>query len=357
MSQQPRRARNLGIVPGVLPTGRYNAITDVEGVGVGHATIVRGEHIRTGVTAVVPNQLVERRTLPAGLTVGNGYGKLVGSTQIAELGVIETPIVLTATLSTFRVADALVTYVLSLPGREEMQSVNPVVGETNDGFLSDIRSRPIDPEHVFTALRDAAPGLPGEGAVGAGTGTSALGFKAGIGTSSRVIVYPDNLVTVGALVQSNFSGILTVAGVPIRAEEVLSPESPLHNGDSRELSGDSCMIVLATDARLDGRQLGRLARRAIYAMARVGSNFASDSGDYALAFSTADQAKPGVAEKDLDRLFAAVSESVEEALLNSLFMAKTVMGFRGHIKYAVPHDRVLEMLRAHTPFKIAENDT
>jgi len=166
--QQPQRARDLGIVPGVLRTGRYNAITDVEGVCVGHATIVRGEHIRTGVTAVVPNQLVERWTLPAGLTVGNGYGKLIGSTQIVELGVIETPIVLTATLSTFRLADALVTHMLGLPGREKTQSVNPVVGETNDGFLSDIRARPIDPEHVFAALRAAASGLPAEGAVGAG---------------------------------------------------------------------------------------------------------------------------------------------------------------------------------------------
>jgi D-aminopeptidase len=343
MSQRPRRARDLGIVIGALPTGGHNAITDVEGVHVGHSTIVRGHDIRTGVTAIVPTELVARGTFPAGLTVGNGHGKLVGSTQVAELGVIESPIVLTATLSTFRAADALVTYLLGLPGREQTQSVNPVVGETNDGFLSDIRARPVGEEHVLAALREAAGGLPAEGAVGAGTGTSALGFKAGIGTSSRRVSHSGGTATVGALVQSNFSGVLRVAGVPIPAEQVLGPAA----GGAPEPMGNSCIIVIATDARLDARQLGRLARRGIFAMGRVGSDFTGGSGDYALAFSVAEQTGPALPEADLDRFFAAVLDAVEEALLNSLFMATTTAGFRGHVRHAVPHDRVLRLLAAH----------
>ncbi len=345
MSQRRRRARELGVAPGWLPTGPCNAITDVEGVRVGHATIVRGQDIRTGVTAVLPTQLADRRALPAGLAVGNGYGKLVGATQLTELGVIETPIVLTATLSVFRAADALVSYVLGLPGRERTQSVNPVVGETNDGYLSDIRSRPVGAEHVFAALGDAAPGLPAEGAVGAGTGTCALGFKAGIGTSSRVIVGRASRLTVGALVQSNFSGVLRVAGTPIRADDAVGARPELEGAGSPEGPANSCMIIVATDARLDGRQLNRLARRAIYAMARAGSDFASESGDYAVTFSTADSAAPALAEDQLNGLFTAVMESAEEAILNSLFMATTTAGFRGHVKYAVPPGRVLEAVR------------
>ncbi|MEV0731961.1 P1 family peptidase [Polymorphospora sp. NPDC050346] len=346
--QEPRRARQLGIEIGVLPTGAHNAITDVSGVRVGHTTIVAGDSIRTGVTAVVPEQLFTRAALPAGLSVGNGYGKIVGSTQVAELGEIETPVLLTATLSTFRVADALVTYLLGLPGREDAQSVNPVVAETNDGFLSDIRARPVTEEHVLAALHGATGGLPGEGCVGAGTGTGALGFKAGIGTSSRVATTSRGAATVGVLVQSNFSGVLRVCGVPVSRERMGVPVAPAMPGAApgaaTEHPGNSCVIVVATNARLDARQLGRLARRAIFAMGRVGSDFTSGSGDYALAFATAEPGLPVLPEADVDPLFTAVLEATEEALLNSLFMATTTVGFNGHVRYAVPHDRLLALL-------------
>lgn len=345
--QQPRRARQLGIVVGAMPTGPRNAITDVPGVRVGHTTIVHGESIRTGVTAVVPWQLMTRPSLPAGLSVGNGYGKLVGSTQVTELGEIETPVILTATLSTFRAADALITYMLGLPGRDRTRSVNPVVGETNDGFLSDIRARPVTEEHVLAALSGASAGLPAEGGVGAGTGTGALGFKAGIGTSSRVAMTSTGLVTMGVLVQANFSGVLRVSGVDVPPERVGVPAPPTGTAVRPADPGNSCVFVVATDARLDARQLGRIARRAIFAMARVGSDFAGGSGDYALALSTADVGTLTLPESDLDRLFCAVLEAAEEAVLNSLFMARTTVGFEGRVRYAVPHDRMRELLRAH----------
>ena len=321
-----------------MPTGADNAITDVPGTHVGHTTIVEDDSIRTGVTAIVPTQLTDRMSLPAGLFVGNGYGKLVGSTQLTELGEIETPVVLTGTLSTFRAADALVGYVLGLPGRERMRSVNPVVGETNDGYLSDIRARPVTEEHVLAALRDASAARPAEGAVGAGTGTAALGFKAGIGTSSRMAPTDRGEATVGVLVQANFSGVLLVGGVPVPPERVGVPAA------GPEPTGNSCMIIVATDARLDARQLGRLARRAIFAMGRVGSDFAGGSGDYAIAFSTAPTDAPPLPESNMDNLFRAVLEATEEALLNTLFMAHTTVGHRGHIRYAVPHDRLLDVL-------------
>jgi D-aminopeptidase len=333
MEQSPRRARQLGIIVGSRPTGPLNAITDVAGVRVGHETLIEGESIRTGVTAIVPDQLTGRRSLPAGLAVGNGYGKMVGSTQVVELGEIETPILLTATLSTFRVADAVVTYMLNQPRREDMRSVNPVVAETNDGFLSDIRARPITQAHVLSAIESASAELPAEGCVGAGTGTAALGFKAGIGTASRQVNTSKGLVTVGVLVQANFSGTLRVLGVPVRPER---PEIPS--------DGNSCVIVVAVDGRFDARQLGRIARRAVFAMGSVGSDFASRSGDYALAFSTAETDGAAAPESDVDAAFGAVLESVEEALLNSLFMARTTQGHQGHIRYAVPHDRVRELV-------------
>jgi D-aminopeptidase len=337
--QAPRRARELGIVVGGAPTGALNAITDVAGVRVGHTTIVEGERIRTGVTAVVPDQLRTRRALPAGLCVGNGYGKMVGSTQLIELGELESPVLLTATLSAFRVADALVTYLLAQPGREQAQSLNPVVAETNDGFLSDIRARPISERHVLAAIDGAGAGLPGEGAVGAGTGTSALGFKAGIGTASRVFTTPAGEVTVGALVQSNFSGTLRVHGIAVPPESVGVPPAVEH-------PGNSCVIVVATDGRFDARQLGRIARRAVFAMGRVGSDFTGGSGDYAIAFSTAAPG-PTAPESEIEPAFAAVQEAAEESLLNSLFMAETTRGFQGHVKYAVPHERLLARLREH----------
>jgi D-aminopeptidase len=303
--QKPRRARELGIVIGSMPTGPLNAITDVPNVRVGHTTLVEGDSIRTGVTAVVPAQLTHRLSLPAGLAVGNGYGKMVGSTQVRELGEIETPVVLTATLSTFRAADALITYMLKQPGRQAIPSVNPLVAETNDGFLSDIRARPVTEQHVLAALAEASGQLPTEGAVGAGTGTGALGFKAGIGTSSRVAATSGDTVNIGVLVQANFSGVLRVLGVPISREQVGVSGTP-GRAFEPEHPGNSCVIVVATDGRLDARQLGRVARRATFAMGRVGSDFAGGSGDYALAFSTAAVGGPALPEAHLEPLFRAV---------------------------------------------------
>ena len=334
------------MAPGALPTGRLNAITDVPGVLVGQTTVSGGE-LNTGVTAVVPVDFAGG--LPAAVAVGNGYGKLVGSTQVDELGVIETPILLTGTLSVFRVADALLTWLLDRD--PSATSLNPVVGETNDGYLSDIRSRPITPEHVFAALDSASADLPAEGNVGAGTGTSALGFKAGIGTSSRQLAdgFAGGFVgagasgvvgggaggvagggtggVVGVLVQANFSGVLTVLGTPIPAPV----EKPVPEGNS-------CMIVIATDLPLDARQLGRIARRAVFAMGRVGSDFSPGSGDYAIAFST-NRGTP-IQDQALKQVFTATTEATEEALLNSLTMATTVTGYNGNMQHAVPHELI-----------------
>lgn len=339
-----RRARNLGIIPGTLPTGPDNAITDVPGVRVGQVTLHEGIRFHTGVTAIVPDALTSRKAIPAGIFVGNGYGKLVGATQIGELGEIETPIVLTGTLSAFRAADALVTWMLAQPGNEEMRSVNPVVGETNDGYLSDIRARPITEAMVLEALDSATDGPVAEGCVGAGSGTSALGFKAGIGTASRAV--PGTAFTVGALVQANYSGTLTVLGVPIDEDDTLAY---IRDGDESqdEPGGNSCMIVVATDAPLDSRQLDRVARRAVFAMGRTGAGFTHGSGDYALAFSTGAAAGEGglIPDKDIDPFFAATMDTVEEALLNSVFMADTTHGPDGHVRHALPVEYVLAELR------------
>jgi D-aminopeptidase len=340
-SQSPRRARDLGIAPGQLAPGTLNAITDVTGVRVGHSTVLVGDDVRTGVTAVVPTALgPDRRTLPAAIAVGNGHGKLVGTTQVDELGVIETPILLTSTLSTYRVADALLDYVLTRPGNEDLTSVNVVVGETNDGYLSDIRRRAVTEVHVAEALAAASSERPDEGCVGAGTGTAALGYKAGIGTSSRTVRVGDVDVTLGALVQSNFGGRLTVLGVAASPEHLLQPRA-----GTVDPPGGSCLIVLATDAALDARLLGRLARRGIFALARVGSSYSHGSGDYAIAFSTAERATP-IADADLNPLFSAALESVEEAVLNSLLMATTTVGFRGRRAEALPHEALLRRLAA-----------
>jgi D-aminopeptidase len=312
------RIRDLGYGPGILPTGPNNAITDVPGVRVGQATIADGVRFATGVTAIVP----PRVPVPAGLFVGNGYGKLIGATQLAELGEIETPILLTGTLSAFRVADAFVTWLLERPGNEAMRSVNPVVGETNDGLLSDIRARPIAPDDVFAALDGAAGGPVAEGCVGAGTGTTALGFKAGIGTASRVL----GGQAIGVLAQANFGGVLTVDGARIPAPNHLDPP------------GNSCMIVVATDAPMTSRQLERIARRAVFAMARVGANYGHGSGDYGIAFSTGrGRAIPDTA---IDAWFAAVQDATEEALLNSLTAARTTTGAGGVTIPAVDHHAI-----------------
>jgi len=264
------RVREAGIVIGTLPTGEHNAITDVAGVRVGHTTLVRGERIRTGVTAILPhggNLFLEK--VPGAVHIGNAFGKLAGSTQVNELGEIETPILLTATLNVYRAADALIDYMLTLPGNENVRSINPLVGETNDGVLSDIRARAVGHDEVVRALQSARGGAVAEGCVGAGTGTIAFGWKGGIGTSSRKA----GAFTVGALVQSNFGGRLTVAGIPI--------------DDIRPGSGDgSVMIVVATDAPCQSRNLRRLAARAMLGLGRTGSSGSNGSGDYVIAFST-----------------------------------------------------------------------
>jgi D-aminopeptidase len=341
------RARDLGIIVGELPPGPVNAITDVPGVRAGHTTLIEGGDIRTGVTAIVHDALTGRRALGAGLAVGNGYGKIVGTTQVAELGVIETPVVLTGTLSTFLAADALVGYMLALPGNEQLETVNPVVAETNDGFLSDMRRRPVTREHVLAALGGAAAGPVAEGCVGAGTGTGALGFKAGIGTSSRVVSRGEDgpPVTIGVLVQANFGGTLTVLGVPVAAPgAAAAPPGTAASPPADQ--GNSCAIVVATDAPLDSRRLARVARRALVGMARTGSDFSGRSGDYALAFSTAAPGAEPMPDSALDPLFAGAIDAAEEAILNSLFMAETTTGFRGHTRPAVPLDHVRELCAA-----------
>lgn len=333
------RARELGLAPGTGRPGRTNTIVDVPGIRVGQVTIHEGTRLHTGVTAIVPEAVdVADGRMPAGLFVGNGYGKLVGATQLVELGEIETPILLTGTLSAFRAADALVSYVLDKPGNEDVQSLNPVVGETNDGYLSDIRSRPITEAHVLEALRTAHAEPVEQGCVGAGTGTAALGFKGGIGSSSRVVDLGDfGSCTVGVLAQTNFSGTLTVRGVAITPLEALRATT-----DERP-QGNSCMLVVAVDAGLDSRQLTRVATRAVFGMAHVGSDFAQGSGDYAIALDTAPAAH--VPDTHLNAVFFAVQEAVAEAVLDSLFLATTTEGFHGH-KHAVPLDFVLEKCSA-----------
>jgi D-aminopeptidase len=333
-----KRARDLGIVVGGLPTGPYNAITDVDGVRVGHTTITDGAELWTGVTAVVPAQLGPGKGLTAAIEVGNGHGKLVGSTQVAEFGRLESPIVLTGTLSVFRAADALLSYLMEAD--PEGLSFNPLAGETNDGYLSGIRRRPVTEAHVRQALTGAAGGPVVEGCAGAGTGTAALGYKAGIGTSSRIVEAGGSAITVGVLVQANFGGVLTVLGVPMPVAELI-PAAEL-----TEPPGNSCMIVVATDAHADSRQLGRIARRAVFAMGRAGASYSSGSGDYAIAFSTAPDEGKALPGSEIDPVFAAVQDATEEALLNSLFAATTTTGFRGRTKHAVPHNEVRRRLAA-----------
>jgi D-aminopeptidase len=340
------RVRDLGILVGALPPGPLNAITDVPGVQVGHATLIRGEDVRTGVTAILPhngNMLQER--VPAAIHVGNGYGKLMGSTQVDELGELETPILLTSTLNAPRAADALLEWMMAQPGNAEVRSINPVVGETNDGLLNDIRRRHVGRAEVFAALNSASPGPVTEGAVGAGTGTVAFGYKGGIATSSRVVAAGGSAWTVGALVQANFGGRLTIAGVPVG--EALAGGSP----------DGSIMIVLATDAPLDARNLRRLGARAMLGLGRTGSSMSNGSGDYAIAFSVApeNRIRPGDALRTMrvlsndamSPLFQGVVEATEEAIYNALFTATTMTGRGGQTVEALPIARVMEILRRH----------
>ena len=352
--QAPRpRARELGIAPGSFAPGRLNAITDVKGVRVGHYTLIKGDNVRTGATAIVPHpgNLFQEK-VPAAIVVGNGFGKLVGSTQVQELGQLETPILLTNTLNVWEAAAALADYTLALPGNEDVRSVNPVVGETNDGYLNDIRRRPLRQEHFLEALRAGASGPVEEGSVGAGTGTRAFGFKGGIGTASRHL--PDKLgdYTVGVLVQTNFGGMLSIDGVPIGKELGYHPY-----GELVESGSGSCMIVVATDAPLDARQLRRLARRALAGMARTGADFSHGSGDYVIAFSTGESVRIAhesptltrtitvLHESEIDQLFDAVAEATEEAIYNSLFRATTVRGRDGNVAQALPLEDVKRILK------------
>jgi D-aminopeptidase len=358
------RASDLGLKVGILPTGPLNAITDVAGVEVGHTTIISGDNVRTGVTAVLPHSgNLYRDKVPGAIFVGNGFGKLTGSTQVDEMGEIETPIVLTNTASVPRVADAVTTYILTLPGNEDVLSVNPVVGETNDGYSNDIRGRHITPDDVFAAVKKAKAGPVEEGNVGAGTGTVAFGWKGGIGTSSRKL--PQNLggYTVGVLVQTNFGGVLTIAGAPVGQElgrYYLHQELP--EGSGKDKADGSCMIVIATDAPIDARNLRRLAAREWLGMARTGSAASNGSGDYAIAFSAAPQLRIHASDKSPTRrvelltndamspLFLAVIEATEEAIYNSMFRATTMSG-NGHTVEALPIDKTIEILREHRCIK------
>jgi D-aminopeptidase len=356
-AQERLRAREAGVVVGILPPGPLNAITDVEGVRVGQTTVVEGDSVRTGVTAILPhggNPFRER--VPAAIHVGNGFGKLLGVTQVRELGEMETPILLTCTLCVWNAANAMADWMLARPGMEDVRSINPVVGETNDGGLNAIRTRPLRAEHVVAALEGASAGPVMEGAVGAGTGTVAFGWKGGIGTSSRRLPAALGGWTVGVLVQTNYGGVLTINGAPVGRElgryifqrELAGPQD---RGDG------SVMIVVATDAPLDARNLERLATRALVGLARTGATMTNSSGDYVIAFSTAAEvrrdprARVPAAVRDLPNeaatgLFQAVAEATEEAILNSLFRASTTTGSGVTIE-ALPIDRTLEVLRCY----------
>jgi D-aminopeptidase len=332
------RARDAGVTVGILPPGPLNAITDVPGVAVGHATLIRGDDIRTGVTAILPHPgNIFQQKVAGAVFIGNAFGKLVGSTQVNELGEIETPILLTSTLNVWRVADAVVDYMLILPGNEGVQSINPVVGETNDGYLNDIRGRHVGREEVFAAIKSAKGGAVEEGAVGAGTGTVAFGFKGGIGTASRRL--PDGH-TLGALVQTNYGGILTIAGAPVGRELGVELERLLGIG-----KGGSVIVVLATDAPVDARNLHRLGVRAMLGLGRTGAAGNNGSGDYAIAFSTS-HSKDVLSNDAMSPLFLAAIEATEEAVYNSLFRATTTSA-RGHTVEALPIDRVTAILRKY----------
>ncbi|HEX7085338.1 MAG TPA: P1 family peptidase [Vicinamibacterales bacterium] len=346
------RARDLGIQPGRYAPGPLNAITDVPGVRVGHVTLVQGSSIRTGVTAIVPHDgNVFQDKVAGAVFVGNAFGKLAGSTQVQELGTIETPIVLTNTLAVGRAVDAVVGWTLEQPGNEDVRSVNALVGETNDGFLNDIRARAVTEAHVRSAIESAAGGTVAEGAVGAGTGTICYGWKGGIGTASRIVPIGAGEVRLGVLVQTNFGGDLVIDGVPVW--RTLQPQAAIMRPALARGDG-SVMIVVATDAAIGARDLERLAARAVFALARTGSSYSHGSGDYAIAFSTSPEVRVRYGEtsprvrhilpsESLSPLFRAVLEATEEAVYNSLLKAEDVTGYRGTIR-ALPIERLKTML-------------
>lgn len=354
------RIRETGVKIGVLPTGKLNTITDVKGVKVGHVTLTKGSQVRTGVTAILPHDgNIFQAKVPAALYVGNGFGKLAGITQVQELGNIETPIVLTNTLGVATALDAVIAYTLQQKGNETVQSVNAVVGETNDGYLNDIRGQHVTKEHVLEAIRIAQTGAVTEGNVGAGTGTVCFGFKGGIGTASRVLPDPLGGYTVGVLVQTNFGGVLQIDGVPVGEElkQYYLSEQLMDKADG------SCMIVVATDAPVEARNLERMAQRAIMGLARTGGIGSNGSGDYVIAFSTEPslrikhessertQAATTLRNDAMSPLFMAVIEATEEAIINSLFMAETIKGKDGHIVKAIPRDEVIKILKKHEAIK------
>lgn len=364
------RVREIGLKIGILPTGKLNSISDVNGVLVGNSTIIKGENIRSGVTAILPhNGNLFREKVPAAVFVGNGFGKLAGSTQVNELGEIETPILLTSTLAVPKVGDFLIDYMLALPGNENVQSINPLVAETNDGFLNDIRARQITQADVFNALKNAKAEVE-EGSIGAGTGTVAFGWKGGIGTSSRQLPASLGGYTVGVLVQSNYGGVLSIDGAPVGIElgkyflknEVEKSQQNVSKNPTEinDWADGSIIIVIATDAPIDARQLKRMAMRSMSGLARTGSAMTNGSGDYAIAFSS----NPNVRLKPLENgqttrnlsllpndsmspLFLAVIEATEEAILNSLFRATTMKGREGRTVEALPIDKTKEILRKY----------
>lgn len=355
---QNKRVRDYGIEIGVLQTGELNAITDVAGVKVGHTTVIEGEDIRTGVTAILPHSgNIFQQKVPAAIYLGNGFGKLAGYSQVNELGNIETPIILTNTLSVPAASDALITYTLGQPENIDVRSVNSVVGETNDGWLNDIRGRHVKENHVLDAIKNAKGGAVEEGSVGAGTGTICFNYKGGIGTSSRVIPESHGGYTVGVLVQTNFGGIFELNGVPIAKEMDNYPKQYTYDVDG------SCMIVVMTDAPLSSRNLERMAKRAMLGLAKTGGIASNGSGDYIIAVSTAKeglisyksesryQENKELRNGAVTPLFLATIEATEEAILNSLFAAETIKGRDAHEVKALPVDEVLEVMKKYKVLK------
>jgi D-aminopeptidase len=352
------RARDLGLAPGVFAPGALNAITDVAGVRVGHATLIEGDHVRTGVTVIVPHAgNVFQDKVPGAVFVGNAFGKLAGSTQVDELGTIETPIALTSTLSVGAAVDGLVRWTIDQAGNEKVRSVNALVGETNDGGLNDIRGQHVRPAHVLEAIKAAAGGPVQEGSVGAGTGTQAFGWKGGIGTASRVLDARFGGYTVGVLVQSNYGGVLTMDGAPVGKALGRYAYQPKRAGQEDDHGDGSCMIVVATDAPIDARDLKRLAARAVFGLARTGSSFSNGSGDFAIAFSTATdlrtrfgsaaaQARTLLPTDGVSPLFQAALEATEEAVYNSLLKATAISSRFGKAD-ALPIDAVRELLKRY----------
>jgi D-aminopeptidase len=351
-----KRIRDYGISIGVLEPGKYNAITDIKSIEVGHTTIIKDDYIRTGVTAILPHEgNIFQNKVPAAIHIGNGFGKLAGYTQVKELGNIETPIILTNTLSVPDASRALIKYTLQQEGNENVRSVNPVVGETNDGWLNDIRGMHVTEEAVYKAIEGAHDGAIDEGNVGAGTGTICFGFKGGIGTSSRVIPESRGGYTVGVLVQTNFGGVLQIDGAPVGLEL----DQYYMNDQLNDNADGSCMIVVATDAPLSSRNLQRLAKRAMLGLAKTGGISSNGSGDYVIAFSTNEkiripystnkriQTRPQLRNGAMSPLFMAVIEATEEAILNSLFTAKSIEGRNGHSIEALPVQKTLEILKKY----------